>query len=649
MTDFLREYGSRLLDRGYDIVPIAPGYKYPKGLDEWQTLEADAVDLKGWLSNGFAKGGVGILTKNTPAIDLDIRDKEIVDQLIDWCSNRLGYAPQRTGQAPKTLLVYYTDAPFPKIMSKTYVDMFGQEHRIEVLGDGQQFVAYAQHPDTGQPYEWNSVHDLTELDRGTLPLIHPEDALDLIAYFETIIPDDWEPKTEANASKPVDPSLTPEERALINSKPKIDISDENVRKCLAQIDADDYHEWVKVGMALYHQYDGTPEGFELWDTWSQDSAKYDAAACERRWNSFKADITRQEPVTFATIIKQAREIYAKTRFKEKSKGMRLLSTNDMWDELGPVDWLIEDYLETDAVNVFYGAGGTYKTFAALDAALSIATGRPWQDKEVKQGLAVYIPGEGKAGLIRRARAWFKHFGVDADTDNFKMTDRGVPMTDAESVENLISLVENTCGGRSPSIVVIDTLAKNFGASDENSTKDMNAFVNNVEWMIRDRFNCAVVIVHHVSKANPKAMRGSAALNYGVEAAFLFEKKEIAGDKWGSIENVRMKNAAEIEGQIWFKATPVEWSERGCDYSEFVMVRGEPEFEVAQIPPLKGKQKALYELIEHEGEITRDKLREVAIAEGICETADSVKRALNELKGKNVITEIEGVISINFDF
>ena len=48
--------------------------------------------------------------------------------------------PLRIGKAPKRLLVYRTAAPFKGI----------KRHPLEVLCLGQQFVAYAVHPETGR-------------------------------------------------------------------------------------------------------------------------------------------------------------------------------------------------------------------------------------------------------------------------------------------------------------------------------------------------------------------------------------------------------------------------------------------------------------------------------------------------------------------
>lgn len=48
--------------------------------------------------------------------------------------------------------------------------------------------------------------------------------------------------------------------------------------------ADDYAEWVKVGMSLAKLGD---TGLALWDEWSRQSPKYQEGDCERKWRTFK--------------------------------------------------------------------------------------------------------------------------------------------------------------------------------------------------------------------------------------------------------------------------------------------------------------------------------------------------------------------------
>ena len=69
-----------------------------------------------------------------------------------------------------------------------------------------------------------------------------------------------------------------------------------------------YEDWIRVGQALYHQFDGDDEGFELWDEMFQDSSKYGGEAYGRdRWRSFKTHRAfGRGPVTLASVIKMVK-------------------------------------------------------------------------------------------------------------------------------------------------------------------------------------------------------------------------------------------------------------------------------------------------------------------------------------------------------
>lgn len=57
------------------------------------------------------------------------------------------------------------------------------------------------------------------------------------------------------------------------------------RSALAVIPPDDYHVWIKVGMALRNRFGD--QGFDLWNEWSRDSAKYAGSdECMEKWRSF---------------------------------------------------------------------------------------------------------------------------------------------------------------------------------------------------------------------------------------------------------------------------------------------------------------------------------------------------------------------------
>ena len=64
----------------------------------------------------------------------------------------------------------------------------------------------------------------------------------------------------------------------------------------------DYDEWVRVGMALYHQFRGSEAGWQRWVAWSEQSPKHDARQMRTKWRSFGG---ASKPVTMASIIKLA--------------------------------------------------------------------------------------------------------------------------------------------------------------------------------------------------------------------------------------------------------------------------------------------------------------------------------------------------------
>ena len=64
--------------------------------------------------------------------------------------------------------------------------------------------------------------------------------------------------------------------------------------------ADDYDEWLTVGMAL-HSIDDTL--LDAWDKWSNQSAKYKPGECERKWRSFSSG----GGVTLGTLAHMAKQ------------------------------------------------------------------------------------------------------------------------------------------------------------------------------------------------------------------------------------------------------------------------------------------------------------------------------------------------------
>lgn len=308
----LEKFGPTLIDNGYQIVPILRGKKAP-GFDGWQKTRSDRPLLKEWLNSGHKHSGVGILTKHTPAIDLDIYDDDVSDRMRDFCLKLLGQAPIRVGRAPKQLLLYRTNTPFRKMTSPKYKDQFGDEHRIEILADGQQCVAFHVHPDTNKPYEWVTKDSPATLARDELTEVTEEQMVQVIEKFNELAEEEgWEMVKKGRVSD--GSSVTAADNPWIEDTQPVtmDIAELRNRLMLVPDPDADYEQWLQVGMALYHQFDGGDEGKELWHEWSEAGDKYDREELERKWGTFNIRDKKMAPVTARLILQLSKEAVDKT-------------------------------------------------------------------------------------------------------------------------------------------------------------------------------------------------------------------------------------------------------------------------------------------------------------------------------------------------
>jgi hypothetical protein len=193
-------------------------------------------------------------------------------------------------------------------------------------------------------------------------------------------------------------------------------------------------------------------------------------------------------------------------------------TLDEIEQLPAAQWLIEGYIQQEALVVVVGAPGVGKTFTTLDWALSIATGTPWLGCKTQRGEVVYVYAEGRRGIKRRCNAWLKQRGLEAAPD-FRAIPCSVNMLDGADRGYLATAIKDA--KLTPRLIVIDTLARNFGGGDENQTKDMNQFVNGCDDLRVEHFpGVTVLVVHHTGKNAKRGARGAIALTGAADAEFL---------------------------------------------------------------------------------------------------------------------------------
>jgi hypothetical protein len=185
------------------------------------------------------------------------------------------------------------------------------------------------------------------------------------------------------------------------------------------------------------------------------------------------------------------------------------------EQMAQADPIIEPYLERDAITLLYGAKDVFKSFLAIDWACCVATGTPWKNFPVVQGLVVYVAGEGSRGLYKRVKAWsvMNDVSMDVIGENLKFTRAPMQILDADNQEKWAAAFEEERlrWGRDPLLLILDTLATNFGPGSENDPTDGSRFMAHLKIYYRARYRCGVLVVHHEGKASDKGARGASSL------------------------------------------------------------------------------------------------------------------------------------------
>lgn len=416
--------GAKLIDNGYSIIPIAVGKKAP-GFDNWSSAKSTKAQLQEWIESGHRNSGVGILTKRNPTVDIDVRNEEIALEAEAKAREIFGDGPVRIGMAPKRLMLFRSDVPFRKMRSAKYQDEWGDLHQIEILCDGQQFVAYHTHPDTGKPYTWPAEKldkDGSTIAEGGPLTIRQTELIDItVEQCQAFI--DWFEKRAAQESdwkvvkKRRDPgqSEVDLDNPFMEDTNAVDITEEELRGRLMMVpNPDDYDTWVQVGMALHHQFDGADEGMDLWNEWSETADNYDKDALERRWKDFAIDGKKRAPITARYILRLSKEAAAET-----SAALTMKLRDGFANAKDVADW----NKARDAAREAEIDGLARAALASLAKdRLDIITASKTPLSEVKKAIA-YQPAKGE-----KTPGWAETWVYDTSDDRFFDTKRKISTT-----------------------------------------------------------------------------------------------------------------------------------------------------------------------------------------------------------------------------
>jgi hypothetical protein len=505
---FMGELGLMLNENGYNIIPVVKGTKRP-ALTNWSRIKSTPDLIESW----DADASIGITTGDVVAIDIDCYDKHVTNAIVKFCDQHIGRGLRRIGKAPKALLVFRTGENLKKSVSAKYSDNEGNTNCIEVLGKGQQFVAFGIHPDTQEKYLWpKTCPYVTPVN--ALPTINAEQINSLFEYFDTnCVPNDWMRTGDGSSANSSLPDAANGVLSMEHMKSTLDLSDESINRHLDRVSAEDYSQWILVGQALHHQFNGDSDGLEKWDLWSSKAANYkDWEECRDKWETFET-IHDGGTVTFATVIDLSKKTSAAEQLDEAVDQANTL----VFRPVGKIDasslpvreWVLGHRLMKGYITAMFAPGGVSKSMFSLLSAVSVASGKPYTGETVHRKGKVWVINneDDEPEQLRRLAGIVKHHKVDDSVlDNISLScgygnpyvtstvDKEGNVVHHPNAEKIISEAK----ANNVNYIIIDPFISTH-QSDENDNNSIQKVVDVLKHVAKEA-NVAIELVHHTRKA-----------------------------------------------------------------------------------------------------------------------------------------------------
>ncbi|QAY95149.1 hypothetical protein CWB41_04890 [Methylovirgula ligni] len=187
------------------------------------------------------------------------------------------------------------------------------------------------------------------------------------------------------------------------------------------------------------------------------------------------------------------------------------------------EFLVQKLLGAGEISCFFAKPGAGKSVLVSDMGCHIASGRPWFGRSVLRGAVLYVAAE-RAKLVERRMAAFRlHYG-EADLP-LAIVSGAIDLRSSPEHASLIAayaknLAEDTA--LPLRLIVIDTVSRVLAGGDENSSKDMGAFVSALS-SLQETTGAHICIIHHIPQDGSNRMRGHGALLGAVDTTISIER------------------------------------------------------------------------------------------------------------------------------
>ena len=203
--------------------------------------------------------------------------------------------------------------------------------------------------------------------------------------------------------------------------------------------------------------------------------------------------------------------------------------NEIMENMTEPDWLVDRCIERATVTSIFGAPKSGKSFIAIAMACSIASGKDFYGFDTKPSTVLYLAGEGHTAVARRIKSYEQFYSRSLEKAPLLISNRGSRIgDDAEfaMLQEVCRDIEIEYGN--VGMIIVDTLARNYGLN-ENSTEDMNKFIQRID-ELKEEFQASMVIVHHTGHGSNGRARGSSVLPAALDYEFKVERDKNSDDK-----------------------------------------------------------------------------------------------------------------------
>lgn len=186
------------------------------------------------------------------------------------------------------------------------------------VGVRNQFVAVGWHPD-GAFLDWQDYRSPTSVSRDELPAETETQITEFLSIVGDLLGSKGSRENRQNLS--ADGQRDASDHPFVGSGGFVRADGDgalaDVLAALAVIGGDggSYKLWVRVGMAIFAATGGSLDGLAAFDEWSRKSPKYDPAAVQKIWSTF-----RPRSISFGSLVHLAREADPTWRAPSWSRG-----------------------------------------------------------------------------------------------------------------------------------------------------------------------------------------------------------------------------------------------------------------------------------------------------------------------------------------